>query len=220
MALSANQIDALLISANQARSQSISLETLLSVLYIIIIIQFRLVNSYRSANRIRRSGSMTDRHNHHVNQSIREAIARMDPFFLSGRERFILNKIMRKGAHKVTEPRIYQAFDEINPTQEEMEAFTDLTQQLLSKATSEDAVRLALVGLDDSTVFVDGFFSEEKRLEGLRQASMIEGLVEQEQNKIEHDVHLKMGNEPVPDIPKGKGRTSLYFKRSHSMYNF
>ena len=120
---------------------------------------FRLVHSYRSANRIRRSGTLAEKHRHHANQSIREAIARMDPFFLSGRERFILNKLMRKGAHKVTEPRIYQAFDEINPTDEEMEAFTDLTQQLLSKATTEDAIRLALVGLDDSTVFVDGLSS-------------------------------------------------------------
>ena len=166
---------------------------------------FRLVNSYRSANRFRRSGTLAEKHRHHANQSIREAIARMDPFFLSGRERFILNKLMRKGAHKVTEPRIYQAFDEINPTEEEMEAFTDLTQQLLSKATTEDAIRLALVGLDDSTVFVDGFFSQEKRLEGLRQAALIEGLVEQEQNKLEHEIHLKMGNENLPDIPKGKG---------------
>ena len=62
---------------------------------------FRLVHSYRSSNRIRRSGTYAEKHRHHANQSIREAIARMDPFFLSGRERFILNKLMRKGAHKV-----------------------------------------------------------------------------------------------------------------------
>ena len=75
-----------------------------------------------------------------------------------------------------------------------------------------ETLRLALVGLDDSTVFVDGFFSQEKRLEGLRQAAMIEGLVEQEQNKLEHEIHLKMGNEQLPDIPKGKGK---YFTKNY-----
>ena len=76
---------------------------------------------------------------------------------------------------------------------------------VLNEDEMSDAIRLALVGLDDSTVFVDGFFSQEKRLEGLRQAALIEGLVEQEQNKLEHEIHLKMGNENLPDIPKGKG---------------
>ena len=83
----------------------------------------RFVNNYR---RIRRSGTPSEKLVHHRNQSIRSAISRMDPLNLSGREQFILNKLMRKGAHKVTEPRKYAAFKEKDTTQEEMEAYTEL----------------------------------------------------------------------------------------------
>merc|ERR1712021_90502 len=139
-----------------------------------------------------------------INPAIRAAIAKMDPFDMSLNEVFVLSKILRKGADRLTESRLATAFAEIVPTNIELRAFYELQQRLLKRAENMDEARLAIVGLEKSTAVDPSFFSEDARMKVMRGNEMVRAYIERDNENAavkvttdEDKVNLKSGQRLV-----------------------
>lgn len=144
-----------------------------------------------------------------INPAIRAAIAKMDPFEMSLNEVFVLSKILRKGADRLTESRLATAFAEIEPTEIELRAFYELQQRLLKRANNMDEARLAIVGLEKSTALDPTFFSDDSRMSLIRRDEMVRADLARdlEQSLVEGpNVGLKSGqDDDSRPVMKSKG---------------
>ena len=145
-----------------------------------------------------------------IDPAVKSSIAAMDPFQMSLKEVFILGKLLRKGADSLTSARLNQAFSQVKPTEIELQAFYNLQQLLLKKATNMDEGRLALLGLEKSTIAYPDFFTEDTGLSQYRQSSMLKAKLERETEKqlmAGPLGHLKSGEatEDKRHIRKSKG---------------
>jgi len=126
-----------------------------------------------------------------INPAIRAAIAKMDPFDMSLNEVFVLSKILRKGADRLTESRLATAFAEIVPTEIELRAFYELQQRLLKRAENMDEARLAIVGLEKSTAVDPSFFSEDARMKVMRGNEMVRAYIQRDNENAAVDGAVK-----------------------------
>ena len=146
-----------------------------------------------------------------IDPAVRASIAAMDPFQMSLKEVFILGKLLRKGADSLTSARLSQAFAQVKPTETELQAFYNLQQLLLKKATNMDEGRLALLGLEKSTIAYPDFFTVDTGLSDYRHGEMVRATLERETEKqlmAGPLGHLKSGETELAEsrpIRKSKG---------------